>query len=105
MRRFKFAASCAFGCIVLFAGVAPASHDPYATKVAPGTAVIAQKDERAPRTKDVEPATPGESGTEVPASEPGGPRKPTTLERAKAALAQSSAEALSDEELCTTLLE
>jgi len=97
MRRFTFAASCAFGCIALFGGAAPANHDPYTMGIAPEAAVIGQTEEVAPR--------PEEPGAEVPASAPGEPRKPTALERAKAALAGSNAAVLSNEELCTTLLD
>jgi len=117
MRRLKFAASFALGCVFLFAGMAPVDHDPYSGTVAPQARGTVQPEDNAwpidsrwPIDSawpidNVDSAMPEEPTADVPASEPGEPRKPTALERAKAALAQSSAEALSNEELCSTLLE
>src|ERR1043166_1347854 len=99
MRRLKFAASFAFGCVFLFAGMAPADHDPYSDTIAPQARGTVQPhdsawpidstssvDSKWP-VDSVDSAPPEEPSADVPVTEPGEPRKPTALERAKAAFA------------------
>src|ERR1043165_1998535 len=105
MCGFNFAVSFAFACLFLFAGMAPVDHDLYTSNIAPQMRGSVEPDDDAWPVDSLDSAVPEEPNAEVPANEPGEARKPTALERARAALAQSSAEALSDEELCTTLVE
>lgn len=114
MQRSSLAISCAFACVALFAGTAPASHDPHTPSAIFTPPIIAAPEPEAALTTSnpaaalaPDNAVVGEAGTssaDAPAEDAPLIRKPTSLERARAALADSNAEALSDPELCTTLL-
>src|ERR1043165_85978 len=100
MCGFNFAVSLPSACLFLFAGVAPVDHDLYTSNIAPQMRGSVEPDDDAWPVDSLDSAVPEEPNAEVPANEPGEARKPSGP-----ALAQSSAEALSDEELCTTLVE
>jgi len=119
MRRLEFAIALALAFVMFFADLAPPSHELEASPIAADEGVTTQgktvpatlSDNAAITADDLDSAiTAGNTAVEesqdispdVPA---GNPKKPTSLERAKAALAGSSAAALSDQELCTTLVE
>lgn len=121
MRRLEFAIALALAFVIFFADLAPPSHELEASPIAADEGVTTQaKTVPATPSGNAEPAitaddldsaiTAGNTAVEesqdvspdVPA---GNPKKPTSLERAKAALAGSTAAALSDQELCTTLVE
>jgi soluble lytic murein transglycosylase-like protein len=111
MRRFEFAIACALACLFFFAEVAPGSYEPAASAIAADPSGIARLETEPAGTTDAEPATIPDDvelgnsqdySSEAPAD---AARKRTSLERAKAALAGSTAAALSDQELCTTLVE
>jgi soluble lytic murein transglycosylase-like protein len=110
MQRSSLAISCAVACVALFAGTVPARHDPHKPSAVFAPRIIAAPAPEAALTTSNPAAAPapdnfvvGEAGTSTAEGAP--PiRKPTSLERARAALAESNAEALSDPELCTTLL-
>jgi len=124
MRRFKFAVACAFACVAFFGDLAPRDSKHSAVHIVPEAATRAHASAKtvptredvqtAPATAAVEPVPapadvePGEAqnpSAEGPANDVSAPRKPTSLERARAALAESNAQALSDQELCTKLVE
>ena len=105
MRRFNFAVSCIFACLVFFSGVAPGNYDPPPNFPLDLSIIPRAEAESAAIVSNPEPGEAEELSAEVPAGDPTNPKKPTSLERARAALAESSATALSDQELCTTLVE
>jgi len=125
MRRFKFAVACAFASVAFFGDLAPRNFKLSAVHIVPEAATRAHANTKTvPTREDVEtaPATaaieaapardnrePTESqnpSAEAPTNnDVSAPRKPTSLERARAALAESNAQALSDQELCTKLIE
>lgn len=107
MRRCDFAVSCALACFVFFGAMAPGNSDSDTADIAiPDSGAIPQTEaEIAATTENAERREPENWGTEVPANDPGNSKKPTSLERAKAALAESNATALSDQDLCTTLVQ
>ncbi|TMJ06053.1 MAG: lytic transglycosylase domain-containing protein [Alphaproteobacteria bacterium] len=112
MRRFEFATACLFACLFYFADLAPGTYEPASAAVAADPVATARLEAEPARTTiDAEPVPladdfdlrePQDVNPEAPASEA---RKRTSLERARAALAESTATALSDQELCTTLVE
>src|SRR3954471_11912803 len=118
MRRFQFAVGCAFACVAFFGDVTPAKYNPSVAMITrpaahlarpaaasvPVAASIVATDNAAP-TEAVEPSESGDPIADAPADAASTPRKPTSLERARAALAESNAQALSDQELCTKLVE
>jgi hypothetical protein len=99
--RLKLAVSCLLGGWIFFSGSAPAniSHERSSTIVAAPPAIEAD-DSQPPGGEELKGSiSPDDSSADETA-----PRKPTALERAKAALAESDAPALSDHEICTTLI-
>ena len=107
MQPFNLAVSCAFACTVFFGGVAPANYDPAIPK-------ISAEETAAPPSTDPEAALPSEDASrseseslsaDAPPADTSVPRKLTSLERAKIALAGTTATPPSDHELCTTLVE
>ena len=112
MRRFELAIACVLACLFTFADIAPGSYEPASAAIAADSSSIARLEVEPARAADEVDAAPipddaalGEAqdfSIEAPANEA---RKLTSLERAKAALAESTATALSDQELCTTLVE
>src|SRR5436305_5017822 len=105
MRRFNIAVSCSFACLVFFSGLAPGNYNPD-PNIALDLAIVPPAEaETAPIAKSTESGEPEELGADIPANDPSNSKKPTSLQRARAALADSSATALSDQELCTTLVE
>ena len=105
MRRFNIAVSCSFACLVFFSGVAPGNYNADPNIALDISIVPPAEAETAPVAKITEPGEPEELGADLPANDPSNLKKPTSLERARAALAESSTAALSDQELCTTLVE
>jgi soluble lytic murein transglycosylase-like protein len=120
MRRTEFAIAVTLAFVMFFADLAPRSHDLEASPIAADGGVTTQAKTAPATTADnVEPSimaddldsaiTAGNTAVEelqdVSPDVPANSKKPTSLERAKAALAGSSAAALSDRELCTTLVE
>ena len=86
MRRFRYAVSCALAGLVFFSVPVLANPAPeQSSAIDLGSTIAAEKDGSADEPKD--------SG------------KPSLLERAKAALAESDAPPLSSEEVCSTLVE
>jgi Transglycosylase SLT domain len=120
MRRLEFAIALALAFVIFFADLAPPSHDLEASPIADEGVTTQAKTvpsptadnaAAAPTGGDVDSAiTAGNAAVEdpqdlnpdLPASNP---KKPTSLERARVALAASTASALSNQELCTTLVE
>src|SRR5947209_1102819 len=105
MQRFNFAVSCIFACLVFFSGVAPGNYDRPPNFPLDLSIIPPAEAESAAIVSNREPGEAEELSADVPADDPTNPKKPTSLERARAALAESSATALSDQELCTTLVE
>src|SRR5947209_882705 len=105
MRRFNIAISCSFACLVFFSGLAPGNYNPDPNIALDLSVVPPAEAETAPIARNTESGAPDELGADVPANDPSNSKKPTSLQRARAALAGSSASALSDQELCTTLVE
>ena len=118
MRRFQFAVGCAFACVAFFGDVTPAKYNPSVAMITRPTAHLARPaaasvpavesvvaTENAVPTEAVEPSESENPVADAPADAAIAPRKPTSLERARAALAESNAQALSDQELCTKLVE
>src|SRR4051794_40549713 len=122
MRRFQFAVGCAFACVAFFGDVTPAKYNPSVAMITRPAAHLVQPaaasvpaiesvvaTENVVPTEAVEPSEPenpiADTDTNAPADAASTPRKPTSLERARAALADSNAQALSDQELCTKLVE
>jgi hypothetical protein len=110
--RSELACSCLLGTLLLFTTSAPGNFDIRETPASPTVEIDAPAESVAVEAADAaveasevavkgrnEPLGDDETGTA------GGPRKPSALERARAALAQSDAPALSRNEICTTLLE
>lgn len=99
--RLKLAISCLLGGWLLFSSSAPANidHDRPSTIVATPPAV---EPDDALQPSGGEELKGSISPDDNPADET--PRKPTALERAKAALAESDAPVLSEHEICTTLV-
>ena len=98
MRR-TIAAACLLGGL-LFTNAAPANIEPDRsnTKIATPSAVDADE---TPSSADEKDAPAAEQNA---VDEPKAPRKPTSLERAKTARTESDAPALSQQEICTTLV-
>jgi soluble lytic murein transglycosylase-like protein len=118
MRRFKFAVACAFACVAFFGDITPAKYNPSDAMITRPAAHLAQPaaasvpaiesvlpTENAVPTEAMEPSEPENPIADAPADAASTPRKATSLERARAALAESNAQALSDQELCTKLVE
>src|ERR1044071_1527958 len=106
MRRLELAIACAVACLVFFGGAAPVGYDPHAASAAvEPQAVLPVEIDSAPTLENEEPGGSGNLGIDTPVPDAGIARKPTSLERAKAALAESGAAPLSNQELCTTLVE
>jgi soluble lytic murein transglycosylase-like protein len=121
MRRFEFAIAGTLACLLFFADLAPGSQEPAWSYIAVERAMAARLEtdaastthnaESASTTRDSEAVTsPDDFGlggsqelsSDAPANEA---RKRTSLERARMALAESTATALSGQELCTTLVQ
>src|SRR4029077_20779627 len=120
MRRLEFAIAVALAFVIFLADLAPPSHELEASPIAADEGVTTQaKTVPATPSENVEPAitaddldsaiTAGNTAVEelqdVSPDVPPNSKKPTSLERARVALAASTASALSDQELCTTLVE
>jgi soluble lytic murein transglycosylase-like protein len=115
MQRSSLAVSCAFACVAFFVSTAPASYDPHApstifaprlvSAAEPAAALATANPAATPATDNAVPGKPENVSADAPAEDTIPYRKPTSLERAKAALAESNAEALSSPELCTKLVE
>src|SRR5947209_8552467 len=105
MRRFNIAISCSFACLVFFSGLAPGNYNPDPNIALDLSVVPPAEAETAPIARNTESGAPDELGADVPANDPSNSKRPTSLERARMALAASTATALSDRELCTKLVE
>jgi soluble lytic murein transglycosylase-like protein len=108
MQRLNIAVSCAFAFALFFGNVAPANYHSHAPAIVLAPRVVAPaQPAAAPATVNTVPdeSEPENLSAAAPAENTIPDRKPTSLERARAALAGSNAEALSDPELCATLLE
>ena len=102
--QHTFVLSCLLGGWLVFSSSsAPASIDSYksSAQINEFTAINA---EDAPDLSDIESSKEPPSTDDNPADESKDSKTPTSLERAKAALAESSAPALSNHEICTTLV-
>jgi hypothetical protein len=99
--QLKLAVSCLLGGWLLFSSSAPANigHDRSSTNVATPPAAEPDDALQSPGGEELKGSI---SPDDNPADET--PRKPTALERAKAALAESDAPVLSEHEICTTLV-
>jgi hypothetical protein len=100
MRRFGYAVSCALAGLVflgvpVFANPAPEQS----SAIDLGSTIAAEKDNAQAPSSEIPAVKDG------PADEPKDSGKPTLLERAKAARAESDAPLLSNEEVCATLVE
>ena len=111
MRRLGFGISCALACGVFFGDVAPGKYDPAPSNLKSEVAVIPKTPIGTWTTTgnitavNIEAVEPDDLSADVPSNDPNDLKRPTSFERAKAALAQSGATALSHQELCATLLE
>ena len=90
---------------MFFGGVAPANYDPHAPGIVFTPRVVAPAEPAAPATDNAAPAEAESSNADAPSANTTVYRKPTSLERARMALAESNAGAPSNHELCTTLVE
>ncbi|MEA2874817.1 MAG: hypothetical protein QOF14_13 [Hyphomicrobiales bacterium] len=104
MQRLSIAVSCALASALFFGSVAPANFHRHAPGILVAPKVIAPAQSAAPATDNAVLGEPESSSADAPADDAAPDRKRTSLERARAALAGSNATALSDHELCTTLL-
>jgi hypothetical protein len=99
MRRLGFAFSCALAGLVFCSVSVPANFAPDDASVLGLKPALPAEDVNPPVAPPEAPAVKDDS------DEPKEPVKPTSLERAKAALAESDAPVLSNDEVCTTLVE
>src|SRR5215213_5503567 len=108
MRPLNLAISCSFACLVFFGSAAPGNYDPHSRNVFSDPGVIPPLESHTvPATEDAKPSksennSNAEAPADIPANEISIPKKLTSLERAKLALAETDATALSDQDLCTT---
>ena len=103
MRGFNVAVSSVFACLCFFGGVASGNYEPWVpTKIFEGSVGPNGYGEAASKAENTES---GELEKELSADAAPDDRKPTSLERARAALAESRSAPLSNQELCTTLIE
>ena len=100
MRRIGYAVSCALAGLVIFSVPVLANIAPEPSSASDLWPAIAdgKGDAQAPSPEAL-------AVKDAAADEPKDSSKPTSLERAKAALAESDAPQLSDDEVCTTLVE
>lgn len=105
MQRLSIAVSCAFASAMFFGGVAPANYDPHALSIIFTPRVITPEEPAAPALDNAAPAEAESLKANAPSENTTVYRKPTSLERAKMALAESNAAPPSDQELCTKLVE
>lgn len=116
MRRLDFAIAGVFASLLFFSDGAPGNYRPETSRLNDAFRLNEDRHEVAPRvpavtasTQNVEPEAPESIAAEtddlLPALPPSEPRKPTSLDRARMALAETGATALPDHELCTTLAE
>jgi len=110
MRRFNFVVSCALASLIFFGEVATGRQNPTTSGIIPDIEFIPQAEaETAPTTENAKRREPDNLSAAVLVNnaidKTSDSKKPTSLERAKAALAESSATAPSDQELCTALVD
>ena len=99
MRRIEYAVSCALAGLVFFSVPVLANFAPEQSSATDPRSTIADGDGEGAPSPEAAAVKDG------PADEAKDSSKPTLLERAKAALAESDAPLLSDDEVCTTLVE
>ena len=90
---------------MFFGGVAPANYDPHAPGIIFTPRAMTPAEPAAPAIENAAPAEAESLKADAPPANTTTFRKPTSLERARMALAESNAAALSNHELCTTLVE
>lgn len=101
--RLKFSLLCLLGGWLVLSSSAPANIESNKSSAQINESVAIDAAE-APDLADVELSKEPTSSDDNPADEPKDSRAPTSLERARVALAGSSAPALSNHEICTTLV-
>lgn len=114
MRRLNFAVAAVFAGLLFFSNGAPGNYSPNPSRLIEHQYDTARETaqpvfEAIVPAPNIEPEAPDSISAEPdelrPAFPAGEPRKPTSLERARMALAESGATPLADHELCTTLVE
>jgi hypothetical protein len=106
--RMKFELCCLFAASMILCNSASSLIEPNASaEVTSATAPIgaAPVTPAEPALLEAPPLKPSLTDDEGPAENPIIPKPPTTLERARAALADSDAPAISNNEICTALIE
>src|SRR2546421_7453687 len=99
MRRLGFGISCALACGVFFGDVAPGKYDPAPSNLKSEVAVIPKTPIGTWTTTgnitavNIEAVEPDDLSADVPSNDPNDLKRPTSFERAKAALAQFGATA------------